>query len=187
MKFERPDWKRERASCGGNLRAKDELGPTRKIVNRSLYVVAGIAMVVFLLLMTLMISVDRIRERSNPFYTYYSMVGIAEACEEYKSDYGKWPTNITQLDFKFGGSPAKDAWGNNIIFVPYAGALDYGQLISYGRDGKPGGSGLNRDWVLRFPMKENYAWDKRQATEATDFRGWTNYNWFDGILSGKYM
>ena len=161
-------------------------GPSwgRKIPNQFWPAFLGISA---LMLIWIMNSIDHVGEPAKPFYTYYFMVDIAKVCEEYKSYIGDWPRSMSQMKYKFGSGPARDAWNNEIIFVPYDEKMGYGELISFGRDGVPGGDGLDRDWVLRFPIKENYDWDKMQATDATNIRGSTNCDWFDGRVSGKAL
>lgn len=165
------------------LQASAEPSPARKIATRFWCVFLGTIVLTFIWMVD---SVDRIRERANPMHTYVSMVFLAQECERYKSSFGNWPASMTDLsDSMSGGGTAKDTWGNDIVFVPFDSKLGYGQFISYGRDGVPGGTGTDRDWIIRFPIKPNYAWDKKEWTDAIAFTGMTNYNWFDGRVSGE--
>jgi hypothetical protein len=131
-----------------------------------------------------MILLHGMDEQRKPFDTYLEMIYIARGCEDYEAAGGQWPDSIpNSFDSRYGVTMARDPWGNDIAFVPYIKAVGYGELISYGRDGKPGGSGLDRDWVMRFPIRQNYEWDKKQAMEAGDFRNLKHYDWFDSKLS----
>ena len=44
------------------------------------------------------------------------------------------------------------------MLVPYNQSLGYGQIISYGRDGGPGGTGTDGDLAVRFPTQANAGW-----------------------------
>jgi len=46
---------------------------------------------------------------------------------------------------------------------PFNEKLGYGEIVSYGRDGKSGGTGLDRDLIVRFPSESNADWNKQQA------------------------
>jgi len=52
-------------------------------------------------------------------------------------------------------------WGSDFLLVPYKESLGYGEIISYGRDGKPGGTGADSDLVVRYPSEINAAWNKQ--------------------------
>jgi len=70
---------------------------------------------------------------------YLNMVN--SAIQTYRKEHGKWPTSLKNIydDTNF---PASDIWGH-----PYAYHLKENSytLMSYGRDGKPGGVGLDSD------------------------------------------
>jgi hypothetical protein len=62
---------------------------------------------------------------------------------------------------------ATDAYGNIVILIPYSERSGCGQIISYGRDGKPGGDNqFDRDIVLRFPVDSltNIEWNNQFST-----------------------
>lgn len=66
---------------------------------------------------------------------------LVDAIEEYRAQNQKLPEKLD--DLKYEGE-LKDAWGNELHYnVPGTGA-DY-DLLSYGDDGKEGGSGLDAD------------------------------------------
>lgn len=72
---------------------------------------------------------------------------MSTTVEAYYMENGKYPDNLSQLVGKYGlrESQLKDPWGNEIVYRrPGEGGRDF-DLISYGRDGKPGGDGNNAD------------------------------------------
>ena len=92
-------------------------------------------------------------------------MNVADGCDKYKAQYGSWPSSLPQLQAWQPGlvdTYGKDAWGHVIILVPYDESLGYGQLIGYGHDGKPGGTGDDRDLVVRFPTEANAAWNEQE-------------------------
>jgi len=90
-------------------------------------------------------------------------MGVAQACDKYEDQYGSWPRSIEQIiSFKPEMVDwAKDAWGRYAIVIPYDKGLGYGEVMSYGRDGKSGGTGLDQDLIVRFPVQENVKWDEK--------------------------
>lgn len=72
---------------------------------------------------------------------------MSTTIEAYYMENGKYPDNLQQLVGSYGlrESQLKDPWGNDIIYRrPGEGGRDF-DLISYGRDGAPGGDGNNAD------------------------------------------
>jgi hypothetical protein len=98
----------------------------------------------------------------RPWITYKRLLYIAEECDKYKESHSAWPSSLTEL---WALHPemldpwSKDAWGRNILLVPYNHAVGYGEILSYARDGRPGGIGEDRDLEVRFPTKANEAWN----------------------------
>ena len=130
----------------------------------TVFAVFGIfAIVTFFILLWQVHSLDK---SFKPYISYVKLVNLAAACDDYKKQYGGWPTDITQLGkLRPDLNEAKtDAYGHAVILVPYSEALGYGSLISYGRDGKPGGDNkLDQDIVIRFPVnaETNAQWNKQ--------------------------
>jgi hypothetical protein len=65
-----------------------------------------------------------------------------------------------------------DAYENMVILVNYNEGAGYGELISYGKDGKPGGeSKYDRDVIVHFPIddKTNEQWNV-QMRELVKYR-----------------
>jgi hypothetical protein len=111
-------------------------------------------------------SVQRDLEESKPWVTYTRLIYLANGCDKYRAQFGTEPNSLTQLQT---GRPElvdpwdKDAWGLEIMLVPYDESLGYGQIISYGRDGKRGGTGADGDLAVRFPAQANAEWNKQQG------------------------
>ena len=80
---------------------------------------------------------------------YLNMVN--SAIQAYHKEHGKWPASLKKIydDTNF---PSSDIWGH-----PYAYHLTENSytLISYGRDGKPGGVGLDSDISVNNPHTVN--------------------------------
>jgi hypothetical protein len=140
---------------------------------RAKYIICGIIgglIVAFFLYVQITLKTER--QQIKPYITYTRLLGLASDCDKYKDQYGEWPKSLEQM---IAFRPeltdwAKDAWGNGdnmwgryIILVPYDNTLGYGEVISYGRDGKQGGAGLDRDMVVRFPAEANDAWNRQQG------------------------
>jgi hypothetical protein len=109
---------------------------------------------------------EKERQAIKPYVTYKRLMHVASWCGRYKEQRGAWPNSLTELrTFQPECNPpwSTDAWGKNFILIPYQESLGYGQVISYGRDGKPGGDGLDRDLVVRFPCKPNETWNAKQG------------------------
>jgi hypothetical protein len=71
---------------------------------------------------------------------------------------GRWPISPTELIsnsmgqvFIYPPAPGQDGWGRQIVYEPFTTNAGYGRVISYGRDGKLGGTGADADIELRFP------------------------------------
>ena len=77
----------------------------------------------------------------------------------YFKTYGLWPASVDAL--RPAGNPRqimfitervqpRDAWGRSMVYDPYEASRGYGLVLSYGRDGKRGGSGPDADIERRF-------------------------------------
>jgi hypothetical protein len=105
---------------------------------------------------------------AKPYSSYTELVNLASGFDDYKKQNGVWPADITQLvnvrpDL---GNDTNDAYGHAVILIPYSEKAGYGEVISYGRDGKQGGDNqFDRDLVIRFPMEmeTNAQWNKQVA------------------------
>ncbi len=83
------------------------------------------------------------------FLTQRALHQLAEEIETYKQQTGTIPTSLDDLDVleeasrRFGeAAPHEDGWGRPFIFETDGKDC---LVISYGRDGKPGGAGLDHD------------------------------------------
>lgn len=112
------------------------------------------------------------RQEIKPWITYTRLMYAASKCDLYKEQKGVWPDSLAQLrSFRPEFNDwAKDAWGQSdniwgrdFILIPYKESIGYGELVSYGRDGKPGGSGLDRDLIVRFPCDANTNWNEQMG------------------------
>jgi hypothetical protein len=85
---------------------------------------------------------------------------VAAASEAYHNEYGLWPTGLTDFSpqsnsnhiafLPSGPWTTDDAWGHPLAYRPFDPALGYGAVLSFGRDGKPGGVGKDADIEERF-------------------------------------
>jgi len=141
---------------------------------RTFFIILGIvaAGLIVAPLIYLRVTVERDLQESKPYITYTRLVAVASDCDKYKTNYGVWPTSLEKLiafkpeliDWaKDAWGQGDDKWGRYVVFVPYDASVGYGKIISYGRDGKPGGIGLDRDLELRFPSEANADWNKQQG------------------------
>jgi hypothetical protein len=101
----------------------------------------------------------------RPYITYGRLLNLAAGCDQYKSKYGVWPDSLITLRAYRGdlNDAATDMWGRQVILVPYSASLGYGEIISYGSDGKPGGVGADRDLEVRFPTGSNSNWNSQMG------------------------
>jgi len=80
------------------------------------------------------------------------------ACDVYYKSFGAWPASRSDFYHNRSNivfvprpeSQTNDAWGRPIVFTTWNSTLGYGTLLSYGRDGRPGGTGLDADIEFRF-------------------------------------
>jgi hypothetical protein len=91
--------------------------------------------------------------------TESDLKSISWASQSFHVEYGIWPKTLSDLtnnpgNLQFisfdGQRGATDAWDRVYIYQPFDAAKGYGAVISYGRDGKPGGTGADADLEVRF-------------------------------------
>ena len=83
---------------------------------------------------------------------------VAAASYLYHESYGEWPKNTEAFTnnpknitfFEMPQGTILDAWHRPVLYKPFQTNLGYGAAISLGRDGKPGGTGLDADIEFRF-------------------------------------
>jgi hypothetical protein len=138
---------------------------------------AGLGVFVVALVIWAMLAGERKKQETKPFVSYTRLMGVAEACDEYKHQRGEWPNSLSQIiSFKPEMVDwAKDDWGRYVVLVPYNKSLGYGKVISYGRNGRPGGGAdLDREIEVRFPIEVNFIWNKEEGV-SLKFQTWTNW------------
>jgi hypothetical protein len=80
------------------------------------------------------------------------------ACDAYLKFYQEPPTSMADLVHNrsniilvvWSKAGPVDGWGRPIIFTPFDAARGHGSVMSYGRDGRAGGEGLDADVEARF-------------------------------------
>ena len=112
------------------------------------------------------------------------MLNVAsQGCEAYKTTRGNWPNSLEEIDSYRASLVQKDAWLHPLGFTPFDSAKGYGEIISYGQDGKPGGTGEDSDLVVRFPLKENADWNIQLAKSLKlPPNMQSNANWYEAYL-----
>lgn len=97
----------------------------------------------------------------KPYLTYTRLLGVARDCDGYRGRFGTWPKSLSELRALYPdlNEWAVDMWGRDVIFVPFNEKVGYGQVISYGQDGKSGGKGEDQDCEVRFPVQNNKSWN----------------------------
>lgn len=107
-------------------------------------------------------------QEGKPYITFTRMIMVASICDQFHKQYGRWPSSLSQLrefhpELKDWAKDAwgDDVWGRDLIFIPYNDVLGYGEIVDYGRDGKPGGGGADGDLVVRFPAEANADWNRQ--------------------------
>jgi hypothetical protein len=111
-------------------------------------------------------TVSRQEKAIKPYASYCALKNLAEGFDYYKKQNGVWPTNTNQLvklrpDLE---NDLTDGYGRPIVIVPFNEKNGYGALLSYGRDGKPGGENrFDQDIEIRFPMgaETNAKWNNQ--------------------------
>ena len=90
--------------------------------------------------------------------TRVTLRNAAAAATAYQADFGEWPTSLAAINqnrsnwvlLRWSESGSNDGWGRPIQFRPVDSALGRGSVLSFGRDGCPGGKGLDEDIEERF-------------------------------------
>jgi len=116
-------------------------------------IVVVILQVVILLLWQLFV-----HPRVAPTVTQALLQNITAACNQYITFYGEPPASLSDLTRNRSNivfiiwpkTGTNDGWGNPIHLTPYDASLGHGRIISYGRDGRPGGSGIDADVEVSF-------------------------------------
>lgn len=120
------------------------------------------AVVAVLILVSLFFPTGVVHERHHKtMNTFIKLRNIVSAALAYQAYYEEWPATLSELHhnrsnmvfINWGQAGAKDDWGHPIEFHPYTPSRGYGRVVSLGRDGRPGGEGLNADLEETFGRK----------------------------------
>jgi len=128
----------------------------KSIGNGVAYVSLG-GLVLFIAFGVILPTSSQPRRTPRPM-TQQLLYSVAAACTQYYWEHGEPPDSLASLTnnpkglvlMYWGKSGTNDAWGHPIHFTPYHAALRYGTITSFGRDGRPGGEGLDADIEVRF-------------------------------------
>ena len=132
---------------------------------RVVFVIIGaILLIIISLLIIPRIITARGMQEAKPYVTYTRLIYVASWCDKYKGQYGAWPSSLAQLrafrpeliDWaRDAWGPGDNMWGRDVVLISYNETIGYGEVISYGRDGMPGGTSVDQDMVVRFPLTTN--------------------------------
>jgi general secretion pathway protein G len=118
---------------------------------------AAVAGVVLLLMATAVFLVDGANTRARTVLTKLDVEIFQQASANYFQMLGTWPKSIhalvenpSNIFFVSASVKTNDPWGRPIIYEPFDPSRGYGRVLSYGRDGKPGGEGPDADIERRF-------------------------------------
>jgi general secretion pathway protein G len=96
---------------------------------------------------------------------------ISQAATLFEMNFGRWPKDLAELTvneknivYIERGDFERDAWGHKFVFEAADSKHGYCRILSFGRDGKPGGSSYDADLELRFSKDPNQ--DAQQAMDA---------------------
>jgi hypothetical protein len=111
------------------------------------------AIILALLVVAFLVFDARMRPRAAAARTQLVLQSAAMACAQFSTYYGHSPASLADLDHNrsnivfiaWGRSGTNDGWGRPIHYRPFDATTGHGSLVSYGRDGRPGGTGLDAD------------------------------------------
>jgi general secretion pathway protein G len=127
-------------------------------MRRTLKITAIVMGMLTLLIALLVIGRLATANRRRIAQTTISLRCLQAASSQYFQIYGVWPKSIHDLEsdanprkilFIAPAPATNDAWGRPLVYVPFDSSLGYGRVLSYGRDGKPGGDGPDADIEFR--------------------------------------
>ena len=89
--------------------------------------------------------------------TTVSLSCFQSATSNYFKEFDEWPKALQSLyangnpqKVGFIGDDPNDAWGRPLVFEPFSEKRGFGRILSYGRDGRLGGTGPDADIEVRF-------------------------------------
>jgi general secretion pathway protein G len=100
-------------------------------------------------------------EKAKGARTQALLTVAGTASRNYYIEYEKWPSSLADLTnnprqmlfIQWLATGTRDGWGNPIIYSHFDRTRGYGSVSSYGRDGKPGGEGEDKDTEIHFDEK----------------------------------
>src|ERR1019366_3230107 len=121
-------------------------------------IIWGMAAVGLVLLLLLAFAEITLRPRAGLSKTELFFEKIAYASSAFRAQMNRWPTSEAELVINSVGivfivpaPPWRDAWDRPIIYDPFTSNSGFGRVVSYGRDGKPNGSGQDADIEVKCP------------------------------------
>ncbi|MEW6303672.1 MAG: type II secretion system protein GspG [Verrucomicrobiota bacterium] len=109
-----------------------------------------------------MVELNKAKSNARAHITFVRLQMYANAFNKYHTMFGSWPSTVAELTnnqsaIVFVAEPRgfTDAWGRPMHFRPYSATAGHGILLSFGRDGREGGVGLDADIVFYFPHGES--------------------------------
>ena len=117
--------------------------------------IAIIACTVLIVAITTITTVQHSRHICRVDATRATLSAIAVASQQFKTNSNAWPRSLGALTCDppyviFRTHETLDPWGNPILYMPYNTNTGCGVCISWGADGKPGGTKQNRDIIVPF-------------------------------------
>ena len=93
--------------------------------------------------------------------TEAALRNVAASCTAYQAYFGEWPSSLFELErnrsnvvfIAWGKAGSIDGWGRPIQFHPFNPSVGHGSAVSFGRDGRLGGAGLDADIEITFGEK----------------------------------
>ena len=129
------------------------IDPTRKSMSRTMRLLLLIAFVLTASFLCYFFTTFlRFRQQVKVASTKVQMVALHAATTNFYARIGYWPpepqalvSNSLNLVFISPPPPWRDAWNRPIIFTQFSSTSSNGSVLSYGRDGIPGGVGFDAD------------------------------------------
>lgn len=118
-----------------------------------------VALAVIIIGVMVLFPVQAGSRRSKVAQTRIALRHFSSACAAYEAHFGAPPASFAQLMGQNRSNvvlvtmnpwPPVDAWGHPIHFEPNNESNGFGRVLSFGRDGRPGGQGLDADIEERF-------------------------------------
>jgi type II secretion system (T2SS) protein G len=127
-------------------------------MNRIRYFIGLVLVTTVLLLAFSITGYVQARARARVKVTTIELMNYRAAITTFFGIAGRGPTSVTELITNSMGvifiRPSwggRDAWGREIIYEPYGTNTGRGRVLSYGRDGTPGGVGADADIEFTLP------------------------------------